>query len=152
MPEPREAAEQTQPFLAAAFICEKVVPEGDHSVSITRIIDTTEVAAETNVQRGTTVVLPLELFIMFRTGKAAGKRNLELRLTNPSGYTLPIGREDAEFSGEPPETGTVYRVDRLEFVWDTTGLYWFEILLDGVQLTRVPLRMTLEENGSSPAS
>jgi hypothetical protein len=128
------------PYLNAAVLCERVLTEQDGVNSVIRIIDRI-----TNTATGPE--LPLEmppsvhtlwLYISFKSGSRRGGSDLTIRMQKPSGdgqvNTLPV-----HFEGED-DRGVNLKVEmRLEL--DMAGLWWFDIGLDGVLVTKLPLRV-----------
>ena len=83
--------------------------------------------------------MELTLLLRFKSGSARGTYPLEIRLEKPSGESVMLGSQTVMFEGED-DRGTDVVVNlslRIEF----TGLYWFDIYLDNIRVTRVPLRI-----------
>ena len=129
------------PHLAAAVLCEKVLTEQDGVASLIRIVDRvtqTAIGPEAPFAM-TTFQRELFLFVSFKSGSARGVKELTVRLTKPSGEspfaeTLPVN-----FEGEDDRGANVIVQLLLEI--DMVGLWWLDISLDGVHVTRLPLRI-----------
>ncbi len=132
------------PYISAAMICEKILTE-DKVVSAIRIIDTVTLHTVPTLTEGSEgVEFPFTLYVGFRTGKARGKYPLELRWIMPSGKTIPAAKTDVEFS--PPAHGGRNVMLPVKLRWEGVGLYWYEILLEGKLVSRIPLMVALSPN------
>jgi len=129
------------PYLSAALVCEKVLEERDGVKSVIRIIDrVTRTAVDPSP--------PLEMepfdyemamLIRFKSGKARGTYPIEIQLVKPSGESPPPMRQSILFEGEEDRGLDVVVNMRLKF--DQIGIYWFNIILNNVRLTRIPFRV-----------
>ncbi len=130
------------PYLSAALLCELVIEDRQGSLSAIRIVDRYEVRAigpdvpdnmpELNERwRG-------NLLISFKSGQARGRHEVRIRPESPSGMRLPEIAHPVIFEGD--ERG-YNLIAPLGLRLDQEGLYWFDILMDGRLVTRVPLRI-----------
>ena len=129
------------PFLSAAFLCEKVLIEGDGVTSAIRIVD--------RINHG--VVGPelkkemepfdhsLFLYLAFKAGSARGPMDLNIRLQDPSGSSKSPFSQTINFEGDDERGANV--IAELKLRIDLAGLHWFDIVLDGARVTRIPLRV-----------
>jgi hypothetical protein len=148
----RKPSKKPMPPVAAAFFCEKILTEPDNVLSAIRIVDTISLPGAVLPESGTDLVLPLAMLVVFKSGDAQGERELQFRLENPSGKVFTGGTWKITL-GDPPEAGHTFRSDLTTLKWDKEGLYWFEVLLDGVLATRIPLRVRIGQPESpSPAA
>jgi len=129
------------PYLAVAVLCEKVLTEQDGVASLIRIVDrVTHQAIGPNAPFSLAPFqYSLWMFLSFKSGNARGTKDLTIRLQKPSGespfaQTLPIN-----FEGEDDRGANV--VVQLQIEIDMVGLWWFDISLDGIPVTRLPLRI-----------
>ncbi len=129
------------PFLQTAIICERVLVEQDGVKSAIRIYD-----RHLRTASGPAPPLEMEpydmdltLLLRFKSGSARGTLPLEIRLEKPSGESVLVGSQAVMFEGED-DRGTDVVVS-LSLRIELTGLYWFDIHLDNVRVTRVPLRI-----------
>lgn len=139
------------PYLMAALICEKVLQEPDGITTLVRVVDRVQVAATSTLPG---VALPenmppiavntLTLFIGFKSGAARGTHKVGVRLEKPDGLKILTQEVDMLFEGE--DRGVNLKMP-LNLVLDMPGLYWFEVLLDGEFVTRVPLRIVYQRQG-----
>lgn len=140
MPEERHPFEGG-PHLAAAVLCERVLMEQDGVASLIRIVDRI-------VHTATGPEPPLELqpfryalwlYLSFKSGRARGVKDLTLRIQKPSGASPPAQTFPVNFEGEDDRGANI--VVQLQLEIDVAGLWWFDLSLDGVHVTRLPLRI-----------
>ena len=129
------------PFLAAAFLCEKVLIEQDGVTSAIRIID--RVNHTVTGPEPPEVMEPfnhqLTLLVSFKAGSARGPMQLEIRMEKPSGTSPAPTRQTVNFEGDDERGVNVVANMGLRF--DVPGLYWFDVFLDRHRVTRIPLRV-----------
>lgn len=129
------------PYLSAAFFCEKVLVEQDGVKSAIRIID--RVIHQALGPEPPTEMEPFEyelsLFIRFKSGRARGTRTIDVQMVKPSGESRLVTKFPVLFEGEDDRGIDSVGIIRLKF--DQTGLYWFNIYLDAIRVTRVPFRV-----------
>ena len=141
------------PFLSAAFFCDRVLQEADGTLSAIRIVDRVfQVAAGIAPPEGmppTTV--NLTLLIALKSGAARGRHDLKIQAENPSGIRSPLAQTfSVLLEGEDRGANAIIN---LVFTAPEEGLYWFDVLLDGERLTRVPLRLVyLRQELGSPGT
>ena len=129
------------PHLVTALLCEHVLEERDGVKSAIRIIDRTTrtsggPGATSEMQPFTRAYF---LLIRFKSGSARGTMPLQIRLMKPSGESPPPLTSTVNFEGE--EDRGVDVVVKMELEIDVAGLWWFDIYLDEIRVTRVPLRI-----------
>jgi hypothetical protein len=145
----------TKPFVAAAFICERIMEEKDSVLSAIRIIDTYQTKL-VNVQgdAGGPVVptaantldlagqhLEMSALIMLRAGAVSGQHKLSLVMRNPDGKEKEMGQFPVNFAlNDPVEAAQI----KARFVMagdNPSGLYWIDVVWDGEALTSIPIRL-----------
>ena len=132
---------QNGPFLQTAIICEKVLIEQDGVKSAIRIYDRhlrTAMGPSPSSEMEPHD-MELTLLLRFKSGSARGTYPLEIRLEKPSGESVMLGSQTVMFEGEDDRGADV--VANLSMRVEFTGLYWFDIYLDNIRVTRVPLRI-----------
>ena len=129
------------PYLAAAFLCEKVLMEADGVASAIRIVDRVNhtVAGPEPPVEMEPFNYQIMLFLSFKSGSARGPMALEIRMERPSGESPNPSRVTINFEGDD-ERG-VNRVTTMNLTLSMPGLYWFDVSLDGHRITRVPFRV-----------
>lgn len=128
------------PHLQAALICERVLQEQDGVLSIIRVID------RVTFQLGPDGELiqpqhPIFFVISFKAGKARGTYSIEIQREKPSGEQALVLNAPVHFEGEERGANVVIGG---AFAPDEAGLYWFDVLFEGEQVTRIPLRAVFQ--------
>jgi hypothetical protein len=136
-----ELFKQRGPYLSAAFLCEKVLEEKDGVKSAIRIIDRIihTVVHPFPPEKMEPFDYPVCLYILLKSGDARGPMTLRVTLVKPSGESPPPLEQTVVFEGE--EDRGVDIIGNLTINFDQPGIYWFDVELGGIQLTRIPLRV-----------
>lgn len=142
--------EKAGPFLLIAVLCENVLTEQDRVLSLIRVVDIISLpsAPPPPPGPGLAVALPLTMLIMLKPGDFRGQKELRIVQVNPSGVREETGRATFTFTG-PDEGGVVSRSQQINLIWDKEGLYWYELVLGGTLLTRIPLRVNIVQPDAS---
>ena len=132
---------QEGPYLLAAIICEKVLVEQDGVKSAIRIIDrvTRQAIGPNPPQEMEPFDYETTLLLKFKSGRARGTYPLEIQLIKPSGESPTPARQTILFEGEEDRGIDIVTNMRIKFT--LTGIYWINIILNDVQLTRIPFRV-----------
>ncbi len=132
---------QEGPYLLAAIICEKILVEQGGVKSAIRIIDrvTRTAVGPHPPQEMEPFDHEMTLLIKFKSGRARGTYPLEIQLVKPSGESPTPVRQTILFEGEDDRGIDIVTNMRIKF--DQTGIYWFNIILNDVRLTRIPFRV-----------
>ncbi len=129
------------PYLEAALLCEKLLHEVDGVKSIIRVID--RVTRQAVGPNPPIEMEPFEygmfLYIRFKSGAARGPMTLQIRLVKPSGESPPSTTNTIIFEGEDDRGVDIGAEMRLKF--DQVGVYWFYIILNDINVTRIPFRV-----------
>ena len=129
------------PHLQTAILCEKVLVEQDGVKSAIRMFDR-------HIRTATGPTPPMEmepytmeasLLLTFKSGSARGTYQLQVNLQKPSGESIQPVNSAINFEGEDDRGTDIVANVALEL--DMTGLYWFDIYLNGTRVTRVPMRI-----------
>jgi hypothetical protein len=156
---------RAKPFLASAFFCERLVEEKDGVISVMRIVDTLTITQFLLATPTPVPVIPVDqqsmppigsqilIFVSFKSGDAKGKYFCQLFVVTPDGKRDPITEKSPMiFLGK--EHGVNMRVNVP--VPTQEGLYWFEVMVDGSLVTKMPLRIrhtkTTEKGAASPVA
>ncbi len=136
------------PYLIAALICEKILQEKDETVSIIRMVDRVTLTTQAALSPETLppMALSLNAFISFKSGSARGRHTVKLSIETPSGLKLPEQLLPVLFEGEDRGVNLILGIN---IVVDQEGVYWFDVLLENVLLTRIPLRILYQRIGQS---
>ncbi len=92
------------------------------------------------------ILFSLNAFISFKSGSARGRHTVKLRIETPSGLKLPEQLLPVLFEGEDRGVNLMLGIN---IVVDQEGVYWFDVLLEDVLLTRIPLRILYQRIGQS---
>ena len=132
------------PFLEAAVICEQVIHEKDGTFSVIRMVNKLTLH-ETVIHKGVIVPLPLIGLISFKAGDFKGRKSLSLYVTDPSGNRtfMPMfaNVHFVEFFGG--DTGAIANYP-LHLVYDKSGTYWFDVVVERTLCSRMPLTFIVE--------
>ena len=129
------------PYLQAALICERVIDEKDNVKSAIRIIDRVirTVVAPNPPQEMEPFTETYYLLLKFKSGRTRGTMPLEVRLEKPDGTAGPALLQTINFEGEDDRGIDI--VAQMIMNFTLAGLYWFDVCLSGVRVTRMPLRV-----------
>lgn len=142
------------PYVAAGLFCERVIEDKDGVLSVVRIVDR---FTRTVTGSGTPESMPptpvrTMLLISLKSGDARGRHDVSINVEQPSGLVeTVVPRASVLFEGAERGANLVFDLDWLAA---QEGLHWFDVLLDGTRVTRVPLRIAYlrQEVGMMPAS
>ncbi|HEY4685859.1 MAG TPA: hypothetical protein VII57_07420 [Dehalococcoidia bacterium] len=139
-PPPPPTPPPSGPFIQAALICEKVLEEKDGVLSLVRVVDrlTHVVNAPSMPAELPHVQFQCVLLIMLKSGRARGRHQVEVVLEHPSGRRTNSVSTSVQLEGEERGANLIARTT---VTFDAEGLYWFDVLVDGGLLTRIPFRM-----------
>lgn len=152
-----------KPFVAAAFICEKVLREkgakGD-IVSAIRIVDTyTTVIRRIGAQTGepipatpppeqvldATGVLDMTALVILKAGDVTGPHEVSMVVRNPTGKETPFPQAfPVNFALNDKAEGAQIVVQFVMPGNAPAGLYWIDVHWDGEPLTSIPLKLVKE--------
>ena len=129
------------PYLTVAALCERVLTEQDGVNSLIRMIDrvTRTATGPEPPPELEPFDYPVWLYIAFKSGSARGVKELTFRIQKPSGDSLPATSLPVHFEGED-DRGVAAAV-QIHLRIDIVGVWWFDISLDGVSVTKLPLRV-----------
>jgi hypothetical protein len=141
-----DAAQIGGRYLAAAFLCEKILREADGAISCIRIFDKYMIPEPAE---GAITRIDFSVFISFRSGMFRGPASVKIRPVTPSGTSLPQMEFPVHFEGDD-ERG-VFVMLNMGFQPQENGLFWFDVLLDEELITRMPLRIVFLRPGGMVA-
>jgi hypothetical protein len=127
------------PFLNVAVLCEKILQEKDGVLSIIRMIDRVQVEGSAEEMPP----IPFQCFVVvaLKAGIARGKYTIKITPHSPSGVRLPAAELPALLEGEDRGAGVVFN---LNIEIREEGLYWFEVQVQDVLVTKIPLRFVYQ--------
>ncbi len=129
------------PYIAVATLCERVLNESDNVQSAIRIVDQVTLEPLSASPPPGATVLPAifhgALLIMLKTGDAPGRYMITIEAEAPSGKRVPFNPTPVELPDKPNGGASV--VFQLAIALTETGLFRFNVRLDGRLLTVIPL-------------
>lgn len=130
------------PFLQMAVLCERVLQEKDGVLSLIRIVDRFTISGTDREMPRSPIQVTAA--IAFKSGFAQGKYFVKLRPHTPSGKILAEQEFPVLFEGADRGVGIVAQMG---LVAEEEGLYWIDVLLQEVVVTRMPLRVLYQRAG-----
>jgi hypothetical protein len=132
-----------KPYLAAAFLCEKVLNEKDDVLTAVRIVDTFHVSIPPNLPQDTKPAIQMMGLLSFKkasSGTDAEKHEVRLKLCSPSGKAQALPTH--EFHFKPEELSGYNMILTFNLGVAEFGLFWLEVSVDGDEVsTRMPFRL-----------
>lgn len=136
------------PYLSIAVFCEKVLRESDNVMTLVRIVDRWNITGPTETIE-TPVVIQATLVVVFKSGTyRSSTSKLTITPRTPSGVALPELNVSALFEGDD-DRGLALTAP-LGFPVQEPGIYWFEVAVDGVTVTHIPLRVVYRRIVQAP--
>ena len=130
---------QKGPHLAIAVFCENVLEDKNGVLSIIRIIDRINLSAGVEApEEMPTFPLNLKAVVSVKSGFLKGKYLIRVKAIAPSGNELPVVDLPVLLEGDDRGTNLVLNISILV---KEEGLYWFDVLIEELLLTRMPLRI-----------
>jgi hypothetical protein len=123
-----------RPWVQIAAICHTALIENTGQMSVIRVTDRIAVAGTTPEMQPQP--LQLTVAILLKSGEMRGQYNVRIRCTSPQGQET-LGQE-IMFLFEGGDRG-VQVVLPMAMVATEPGTYWFDVLVEGELLTRMPL-------------
>jgi hypothetical protein len=132
------------PYLNEALLCERLLQEKDGMLTIVRVVDKITVSPPPGPEPAPTQMQPflasLTLVVGLKAGAARGTYTLTVRPQDPDGADLEGNDISISFSGADDAQG-ITTIVNMNLGIQHDGLYWFNILLNGELISRVPLRI-----------
>ena len=130
-------SETAGPFLQVAVICQAALREVDGSISLIRVVERIMVQGHTPEMQPFPIQ-NLTLVVLVKAGVANGKYKVTVAPYTPSGQPLPSLETAVLFEGGERGVGII---TPMALAATEEGLYWFEVRVEEVVLTRIPLRV-----------
>lgn len=124
------------PYVQIAAFCHTVLREASGGMSLIRIADRHLIQGGTPEMQPTTINLTLA--VILKSGNMEGSATMTIRPNDPDETPLPAIQMPVLFEGRERGVGLV---SQMSLMAKKPGLYWFDVLIDGVLLTRIPLRI-----------
>ncbi len=124
------------PYVQVAAFCQTALQETNGILSIIRITDRFQIVGPTpELQSGQ---VNLTLAVVLKSGNMQGSATMTIRPITPSGTQMPELKIPVLFEGLERGVGLV---TQMGLAVTEAGLFWFHVLIDGVEITRIPLRI-----------
>ncbi|MDQ2983826.1 MAG: hypothetical protein M3R70_07895 [Actinomycetota bacterium] len=137
----------TGPFVAVATFCERVLQEGDNTVSVIRVVDRLTITAQGAEPPPELPPYPMGLMalVILRRGSARGRQMVKIRPEDPGAERRPDIEIEVQLTGDE-EQGANIIADFTGFALDREGLWWFDVLFGDSEtlLARIPLRVVYQ--------
>jgi|SRR6185437_12477885 hypothetical protein len=128
------------PFVAAAFVCERVLEEKDKVLSAIRIVDTYYLAQPSlGLPANAAPLVQLTVLASVKSGDVIGEHEITIALRTPSGKgDKQIGQWNVLLNGGEQGANVI-----MNFAMQASdlGLYWFDLAFAGKLLTSIPLKL-----------
>ncbi|MDA2925526.1 hypothetical protein MYX65_12915 [Acidobacteria bacterium AH-259-L09] len=132
---------QDGPHLITAVLCEKVLEEKNGVKTVIRMVDrfTVSITHPEAPEHMPKIVRDLALLVKLKKGDRGDKHEMRIDFVKPSGEVASSFTNTLTFEGGPERGIDLVANVRLEF--DADGLYWFDLFIDGIRVTRLPMRV-----------
>jgi hypothetical protein len=145
---PEESSFTVTPYVQLAAFCQTALQEPNGILSVIRITDRFQIVGQTaELQSGQ---VNLTLAVVLKSGNMQCSSTMTIRPTSPNGIQMGEVKVPVLFEGQERGVGVITQI---AMVVKETGLFWFDVLIDGVMLTRIPLRILYfqgRQTGSPP--
>lgn len=128
------------PYVQIAAFCQSVLQETNGSLSLIRLMDRYPVIGPGKEMQPTTI--NLTLVVVLKAGNMEGSATMTVKPQKPDGSAMPPMNVPVLFEGKERGVGLVTQIGLLI---NEAGLYWFDVLIDEVPLTRIPLRILYQQ-------
>jgi len=143
------------PHLSAAFLCEKVLREGDNVLSFIRVVERFTVpkfSLPPGVQLppgAVPAVIQFNLVVVLKSGDlGGGKFGMRVALMKPDGSQASSQPMDLFFNGA--DDNGVAVVSPVTIPTPEEGLHWFDVYFEERLITRIPLRVLYQQVQMNP--
>ena len=133
--------DRARPYLTAALLCERVLQEVNGTLSAIRIIDKVEFEAR-NLPAGMKPSIQLTGLVSLKSGPAVGEFTLSVRAINPKGESKELYSGPIKLLGNDNGGNLILM---LTLAIENEGLHWFDVLVDGEILSRIPLMLVRKQ-------
>ncbi|WP_447978129.1 hypothetical protein [Candidatus Nitrospira bockiana] len=129
------------PYINAALICENIIEDKHGVLSAIRIID--RIVRTAQGPNAPKEMEPFEyefyILVVLKTGEAGGTYTVTIQPKKPIEDVMPPFRQTVHL--EPTAERGANIVAKTRFRFDVPGLWWFDVLLNEVRITRMYLRI-----------
>ncbi|HET9017367.1 MAG TPA: hypothetical protein VFN57_17330 [Thermomicrobiaceae bacterium] len=137
------------PYLLTAVLCQNAQQDQYGTFSLINVLE--HLVAGTDDPNAPEEMPPFHLdanlVIVFASGPALGDRTVTVTAVEPDGVRLRPVNQTITLLGEDQRASIISNLS-LEIA--KTGVYWFDIDVNGRQVTRIPLRIGYERRANQP--
>lgn len=131
------------PYLNAALLCQKVLEEKDGVLSAIRIVDRVThnytTSTEDPFSARPTAKVEFAFLLILKSGQNPGLTNIKIVPKKPdNSELLPLG---STMHLDPPDNRGGNLVINASVTFDQQGVWWFEVFINDVRRTRIPLEV-----------
>lgn len=137
------------PYVQIAAFCENVLTESNGVNSLIRVVDRITTSVGLLPEGIPPPAHLLNAVIALKSGQARGSIDITLRAEAPSGLRLPDLTVSVLLEGE--DRGVAIHVP-VAIPTEVEGIYWFDVLVDGRLMSRMPLRVVHQRQSLGPAT
>lgn len=134
--------DKPRPYLTAALLCEKVLQEGNGTVSVIRVADRLGYNVA-GMPQGMIPIAQLSGLICLKSGPVTGDHTLKIIGENPTGDRQELFTFPLQLMGKDHGQNIILNI---AFGIQRDGLHWFDVVFDDEVLTRIPL-IVAQESG-----
>lgn len=153
MAKKQSAAKIGGPFLAAAFFCENILEDADGSLSVIRIHDGMNIVISDEAPAdfpSKDKPFPIRKFFLltFRSGDSPGDHQLKVVVLSPSGKRTEMVNRTVTL--KDVSNGGLNVKNEAMIGVHLSGVYWFDVFLDGKRMTRMPFKIDIKRGQVPP--
>ena len=128
------------PYVQVAAFCARFALKPNRGITITKLIDT--LFAWPAPAKGQFAIAPVSAVFGFKSEPGLSKRSVALFINTPSGRRSPLLTFSVDFEGH--EKGPIAAM-RMDLPVREEGVYWIDVTIGGVTLTKMPLRVVFQK-------
>src|SRR5439155_20368003 len=116
-------------------------------LSLIRVVDRFQIAGPTAEMQA--VTLKFTIVVAFKAGFSRNSAVVNVKPVPPSNKDVPSIEASVLFEGEDRGVNLILNIPGFQI--SEQGLYWFDVSVDGVLFTRIPLRIMYQKvSGTMP--
>jgi hypothetical protein len=133
--------DKPRPYITAALLCEKVLQEGNGTISIIRLAD--RMGYQTaGMPAGVKPATIISGLVSLKSGPVTGNHVIKIFVENPIGKRTEVFTFPVTLMGKDHGQNIILN---MTFGIEQDGLYWFDVAFDEEVLTRIPLMVVQEQ-------
>lgn len=138
------------PYVKAAFFCDLMIRGDDGVLTPVRMVDrlTQRAVGQDPPDDMPPLTWNGTLHVALTAGRAQGRAQVRISIEKPSGERSELARQDVQFGSDHTAVGIVAPS---KITFGSEGVYWFHVLVDSKEITRMPLEVVYERTiGATP--